>query len=212
MVEIGKKCNKNMTAILTNMDEPLGLAVGNSLEVIEAINTLNGHGPADFNELCLTFAAHLIYDAKGASTLEEARKLAKRQIENKEALHTLAKLIKAQGGDESYIYNPEKFPKAKYVVDVIAKESGYVSKIDALAIGNAAMHLGAGRAKLTDNIDHSVGIILNKKVGFEVSKGDVLATIYANKEDVFNESNMILNAYNISSSKVDANLILKIVK
>ena len=212
MVEIGKKCNKNMTAILTNMDEPLGLAVGNSLEVIEAINTLNGHGPADFNELCLTFASHLIYDAKAAATLEDARKLAMRQIENKEALHTLAKLIKAQGGDESYIYNPDKFPKAKYVVDVIAKESGYVSKINALAIGNAAMHLGAGRAKLSDKIDHSVGIILNKKVGFEVSEGDVLATIYANKEDVLNEVNMILNAYNISSSKVDANLILKIVK
>ena len=212
MVEIGKNCNRNMTAILTNMDEPLGLAVGNSLEVIEAINTLNGQGPDDFNELCLTFAAHLIYDAKGAATIEEARKLAERQIENKQALHTFAKLVKAQGGDDSYIYDVKKFTKAKYVVDVYAKEEGYVSKIDALAIGNAAMLLGAGRAKLTDKIDHSVGVVLNKKVGFAVTKGDVLATIYANKDDVSKECEMILNAYSISASKVEPHLILKIVK
>ena len=212
MVEIGKKCNKNMTAILTNMDEPLGLAVGNSLEVIEAINTLNGNGPEDFNELCLTFSAHLIYDAGGAKTIEEARMLAEKQIENKEALHTFAKLVKAQGGDETYIYDPNKFTKAKYTYDVYSNCEGYVSRIDALAIGNAAMYLGAGRAKLSDKIDHSVGIVLNKKVGHKVSKGEILATIYANKEDVATEANIILNAYNISNEKVDVNLILKIIK
>lgn len=212
MVEIGKKCGKDMTAILTNMDEPLGYAVGNSLEVIEAINTLNGNGPKDFTELCIEIAAHLILGAKYANTIEEAKTLAIRQIENKEALHTLAKLIKAQGGNEEYIYNPQKFAKAKYTYGVIASESGYVLKIDALAIGNAAMHLGAGRAKLTDVIDHSVGIVLHKKVGFEVLENDTIATIYSNKEDVSNEVNMILDAYTIGKNEIKPNLILKIVK
>ena len=212
MVEIGKNCGKDMTAVLTNMDEPLGYAVGNSLEVIEAINTLNGNGPADFTELCLVIASHLILGAKYASTLEEAKELAIKQIENKEALHTLAKLIKAQGGDEEYIYNPDKFSKAKYTYGVIADKTGYVSKIDALAIGNAAMHLGAGRAKLTDVIDHSVGIVLHKKVGFKVEENDTLATIYSNKDDVSSEVNMILDAYEIGKEKVESNLILKIVK
>jgi pyrimidine-nucleoside phosphorylase len=212
MVEIGKKCGKDMTAILTNMDEPLGYAVGNSLEVIEAINTLNGNGPKDFTELCIEIAAHLILGAKYANTIEEAKVLAIKQIENKEALHTLAKLIKAQGGDDEYIYNPDKFTKAKYSYGVISSEEGFVSKIDALAIGNAAMHLGAGRAKLTDVIDHSVGIVLHKKVGFEVKENDTLATIYSNKEDVSNEVNMILDAYTIGKNEVKSNLILKIVK
>jgi pyrimidine-nucleoside phosphorylase len=212
MVEIGKKCGKDMTAILTNMDEPLGYAVGNSLEVIEAINTLNGNGPKDFTELCIEIAAHLILGAKYANTIEEAKVLAIKQIENKEALHTLAKLIKAQGGDDEYIYNPDKFTKAKYSYGVISSEEGFVSKIDALAIGNAAMHLGAGRAKLADVIDHSVGIVLHKKVGFEVKENDTLATIYSNKEDVSNEVNMILDAYTIGKNEVKSNLILKIVK
>ena len=212
MVEIGKKCGKDVTAILTNMDEPLGFAVGNSLEVIEAINTLNGNGPKDFTDLCIEIAANLILGAKYANSIEEAKELAIKQIENKEGLHTLAKLIKAQGGDEEYIYDINKFPKAKYTYGVLATEDGYVSKIDALAIGNAAMHLGAGRAKLSDVIDHSVGIVLHKKVGFEVKENDTLATIYSNKEDVSNEVNMILDAYSIGKEEVESSLILKIIK
>ena len=212
MVEIGKKCGKEVTAILTNMDEPLGFAVGNSLEVIEAINTLNGNGPKDFTDLCIEIAANLILGAKYANSIEEAKELAIKQIENKEGLHTLAKLIKAQGGDEEYIYDINKFPKAKYTYGVLATEDGYVSKIDALAIGNAAMHLGAGRAKLSDVIDHSVGIVLNKKVGFEVKENDTLAIIYSNKEDVSNEVNMILDAYSIGKEEVQSSLILKIIK
>ena len=212
MVEIGKKCGKDVTAILTNMDEPLGFAVGNSLEVIEAINTLNGNGPKDFTDLCIEIAANLILGAKYANSIEEAKELAIKQIENKEGLHTLAKLIKAQGGDEEYIYDINKFPKAKYTYGVLATEDGYVSKIDALAIGNAAMHLGAGRAKLSDVIDHAVGIVLHKKVGFEVKENDTLATIYSNKEDVSNEVNMILDAYSIGKEEVESSLILKIIK
>ena len=212
MVSIGKKCGKQVTAILTNMDEPLGLAVGNSLEVIEAINTLNGKGPKDFTELCYTFAEHLIVDAKYASTLDEAKNICDDLIKSGKALDTFAKLVAAQGGDKSYVYNPSKFVLGKNIVEVLANNEGYVSKIDALAIGNAAMLLGAGRKKIGDSIDHSVGIVLNKKVSDFVKPGDVLATIYANKSDVCEEEKMILDAYSITNEKITPKLILKIVK
>lgn len=153
MVSIGKNCGKKVTAVLTNMDEPLGLAVGNSLEVIEAINTLNDKGPSDFKDLCFTIASHLIVDAGYAKDLTEAIHLCQKQIDNKEALNTLAKLVEAQGGDSSYIYDTNKFKKAKYIKEVTSKETGYVSYIDALAIGNAGMYLGAGRKTLDDVIE-----------------------------------------------------------
>lgn len=212
MVEIGKMCNKKMTAVLTNMDEPLGYAVGNSLEVIEAINTLNGNGPKDFKELCFELASHLIVDANLADNIDAAKKLCQRQIDNKAALNTLALLVENQGGNKDFIYNTDLFKKAKYQFDVVSNNEGYVSKIDALAIGNAAMLLGAGRAKITDNVDHSVGIVLNKKVSNYVNKNELLATIYSNKEDISKEYEMILNAYNIQNEAVETQLILKIVK
>lgn len=212
MVEIGKKFNKSMTAVLTNMDEPLGFAVGNALEVMEAIDTLNGNGPKDFVELCITIAAHLILDSGYCSSIEEAKRVACKQIENKQALNTLAKLVHAQGGDESYIYHPEKFTLSKYRINVFAKKSGHVSKINALAIGNAAMMLGAGRAKLSDEIDHSVGIVLNKKVGDLVQTGDTLAVIYTNRENVDTEAKMIYDAFVVQDEAVEPQLILKVVK
>ncbi|MBQ9124201.1 MAG: pyrimidine-nucleoside phosphorylase [Acholeplasmatales bacterium] len=212
MVEIGKKCNKKMTAILTNMDEPLGFAVGNSLEVIEAINTLNGNGPKDLLDICIEISAHLILDAGVAKSLKEAKDLALNQINNKEALNTLAKLIKAQGGDVAYVYDTNSFAKAKYITEVKIENAGYIKRIDALAIGNAAMKLGAGRAKITDKIDHSVGIILKQKVGDYVNNGDIIATIYANKEDISAEYNEILNAFSLSQTITTPELILKIVK
>jgi len=212
MVEIGKNCNRSMTAILTNMDEPLGLAVGNSLEVIEAINTLNGHGPKDFTELCLVFATHLIVDAKICSDEKEARKLAERQIENKEALKTFASLVKAQGGDDSYIFDPSKFKKASNIYEIKANKNGFVSRIDALAIGNASMMLGGGRLKLSDKIDHAVGIVLNKKVGDKINSGDVIATVHANTTDNKAVDEMILNAFEVSSNHIEPKLILDIIK
>lgn len=212
MVSIGKNCGKNMTAILTNMDEPLGLAVGNSLEVIEAIQTLNGKGPKDFTTLCLEVAAHLVLASHTCETLEEAKSLLNQQISNQQGLHTLAALVKAQGGDEAYIYNPDLFPKAKYTFEVVSKTSGYVSHIDALAIGNAAMMLGAGRSRIGEEIDHSVGIVLGKKVNDKVCSGEVLATIYSNKENVSEEIEIITKAYTIAENQVDSQLILKIIK
>lgn len=212
MVSIGKNCGKNMTAILTNMDEPLGLAVGNSLEVIEAIQTLNGKGPKDFTALCLEVAAHLVLASHTCETLEEAKSLLNQQISNQQGLHTLAALVKAQGGDEAYIYNPDLFPKAKYTFEVVSKTSGYVSHINALAIGNAAMMLGAGRSRIGEEIDHSVGIVLGKKVNDKVCSGEVLATIYSNKENVSEEIEIITKAYTIAENQVDSQLILKIIK
>ncbi|MDE5714727.1 MAG: pyrimidine-nucleoside phosphorylase [Anaeroplasmataceae bacterium] len=212
MVQIGKACGKDMTAILTNMDEPLGLAVGNSLEVIEAIETLKGNGPKDFTELCLEVASHLVVASKLVKSLEEARKLLIQQINNKEGLDTLAKLVKAQKGDDSYIYHPEKFPNAKYKFSVEATSKGYVSHIDALAIGNVAMMLGAGRSKIGENIDHAVGIVLNKKVNDLVLENETIAYIYSNKEDIKEEIMELQKAYSYSKNPVDSKLILKVIK
>ena len=212
MVQIGKNCGKDMTAILTNMEEPLGRAVGNSIEVIEAINTLNGNGPKDFHDLCIEVASHLVLAGKICNTKEEAVRLLEEQIANKEALRTLAKLVKAQGGDESYIYEPSKFADSKYHIEVLSEASGYVSNIDALAIGNAAMMLGAGREKIGDVIDHSVGIILNKKVNDKISEGESLATLYTNKENVEKVIEVVKQAYTIGDNLVDSKLILKIIK
>lgn len=212
MVSIGKNCNKSMTAVLTNMDEPLGYAVGNSLEVIEAINTLNGNGPKDFTELCIELAAHLVLDAKLASDIAEAKKLCLKQIANKEALHKLAQLVEAQGGDSSFIYDVNKFSKSKYVFDVKINKSGYIDRIDALAIGNAAMKLGAGRSKKDDIIDHSVGIVLEKKVGDYVNCDDIIAKVYSNSDNVLEQINMIIDAFDINNIQKNTKLIIKVVK
>jgi pyrimidine-nucleoside phosphorylase len=212
MVSIGKMCGKKMSAELTHMDEPLGLAVGNSLEVIEAIDTLNGHGPKDFTELCMEVSAELILDSGVAKTHEEALALAHKQIDNKEALHKFVELVEAQGGDGSYILNPEKFPKAKYVVPVLAKDNGYVTRIDALAIGHASMYLGGGRAKMDDTIDHAVGIVLNKKVGDSVKKGEVLAYVYTNGKNTEESMTRAFNAFEIGTNPVEPQLILDVVR
>lgn len=212
MVQIGKNCGKNMTAILTNMDEPLGFAVGNSLEVIEAIQTLNGHGPKDFETLCLEVAAALVVAAKKAENIEAAKLLLKQQIDNKEGLNTLAKLIAAQGGNADYIYHPELFKQAKYHYEVQLADTGYVHRIDALAIGNAAMHLGAGRSKIGDSVDHSVGIVLAKKVNDYVAANETIAHIYANQEDVCSAMELVKNAFVLGEEAVDSTLILKIIR
>lgn len=212
MVMIGNSCGKKTTATLTNMDEPLGYAVGNALEVIEAIDTLNGNGPEDFKELCLVLAAHLVLDSNMANTLDEAITLCQRQIDNKQALNKFAELVEAQHGDKSYIYNPDKFELASNVIEVISEKEGYISRIDALMIGNAAMYLGAGRQKKSDPIDPAVGIVLTKKVGSFVKKGETIAKLYSRKKDNPIEYKMTLDAFEVSSDYKRPQLILKIVK
>lgn len=212
MCQIGTNCGRHMTAVLTNMEEPLGMAVGNALEVKEAIATLNGNGPKDLLNLCLEIGSYLLVDAKKFATLEEARAAMIENINNKKALGKLIELVEAQGGNTNYITNPELFTKAKEVVEVKALKSGCVNHIDALGIGHAAMILGAGRETLEDKIDMAVGIVLNKKVGDMVKEGDVLCYIHTNGKNTEESCKKALEAFNITDEKVESKLILDIIR
>lgn len=183
MVKIGRSVNRNTIAVLSDMDQPLGFAIGNALEVEEAIETLKGNGPKDLEELCLTLGSQMLILAEKASTEEEARKMLEEVIENGSALEKLKEFVKAQGGDTSVIDDTTKLPKAKYVVEVKATEEGVVKKIHSDKMGIVAMELGAGRATKESEIDLAVGIVLNKKRGDKVKKGDVLAYIHSNNEN-----------------------------
>ena len=210
MVEIGKSFNKDTRAILTDMDEPLGLAVGNSLEVIEAINTLKGNGPEDFVSLCLKAASIMLTQAKITKNEEEAFIMLNENIKNGKALKCLKDLVRAQGGDVSYIDDTSKFPVAKNINQIIAKKDGYVKRIVALQIGECAMKLGAGRATKESDIDLSAGIVLNKKIGHKVKKGDVLATSYTNIDgDISSILEDINNAFVIVDEEIKTPEIIK---
>ena len=184
MVEIGDELHRDTRAILTDMDQPLGFAVGNSLEVKEAIDTLNGHGPKDFIELCIQAGSIMLEQAGIVKTLEEGRKKIEGQIANGEGLKKLAEFVAAQGGDASYITDPSKFPLAAHQVEIKANKAGYIRRIDSLSIGISAMKLGAGRETMEETIDMAAGIVLRKKVGDRVEVGDVLAVAHTNKENV----------------------------
>lgn len=183
MVDIGHSFNKKICAMLTDMDQPLGCAVGNSLEVKEAIETLKGNGPKDFVELCFNAASIMLMQAEIVKTREEGFKLLQSKIDDGSALNKLKDLFKYQGGDVSYIENPSKFPVSKNIIPIYSDVEGYVNKINALEIGEYAMKLGAGRLTMTDIIDMSAGIVLNKKIGDYVKKGDLLCTAHTNKND-----------------------------
>lgn len=183
MVEIGKSLNRDTRAILTDMDQPLGYAVGNALEVVEAVKTLQGQGPSDLTTLCLEACAIMLEQAGAVKDAKDALPALEEKIKNGEALAKLAEMIKAQGGDESYILHPEKFVQSKNMFEVLATTDGYISHIDSLAIGIASMKLGGGRETYEDVIDMSAGIVLNKKVGEEVKVGERLALVFTNKED-----------------------------
>ena len=184
MVDIGKSAGKKMLALITDMDRPLGANIGNSLEVIEAINTLRGNGPADFTEVCMILATNMIYLA-GKGTMEECEAMVKGAIADGSALDTLAKMVKAQHGDERVIYDTELFPKAQFSREVKADKSGYIVRVDTEGYGIASLLLGAGRNTKEESIDYSAGITLVKKTGDKVEKGDVIATMYTNDENRF---------------------------
>ena len=204
MVKIGNAVGRNTMAIISDMSQPLGYAIGNALEVKEAIDTLKGHGPEDLMELCLTLGSQMVVLGGKASTIEEARTKLKEVVANGAALEVLKKFIAAQGGDASVVDNPEKLPQAKYTFEVPAKETGYVAKIEAEDIGTAAMLLGAGRATKESTIDLAVGLVLRKKVGDQVQEGESLVTIYANSEDVQNVMDKIYNHIQLSKEQVTA--------
>ena len=212
MVQIGKNAGRSMTAILTDMDEPLGFAIGNQLEVIEAINTLKGKGPKDLTDICLEIGSYLVVDAKVASTFEEAKELLKAQIVNGEALKKLAELAEAQGGDGSYVLNPTKFESAKEIIPVIAKEAGYITYINAFEIGVSSMLLGGGRETMNDIIDPAVGIVLNKKIEDYVQPGDVLAYVHTNGKNTETVLNRVYNAFEFGTHLHKKELILKVIR
>ncbi|MGI6731025.1 MAG: pyrimidine-nucleoside phosphorylase [Anaerovoracaceae bacterium] len=180
MVDIGQEIGKKTLAVITDMNQPLGKAVGNSLEVIEAIETLKGRGPEDIMELSLKLAAYMIFAGGKAASPEEGYELAKNALETGAALKKLEALIKSQGGDVGVVGDYSLFPQAAYQEKVIANKDGIIQSIDARAIGLASQHSGAGRARKEDSIDLAAGIVLGYKVGDEVAKGDILATIYGN--------------------------------
>ncbi|KRD99821.1 thymidine phosphorylase [Bacillus sp. Root239] len=204
MVEIGKGVGRNTKAIISDMSQPLGFAVGNALEVKEAIDTLKGEGPEDLTELCLTLGSHMVVLAEKASSLDEARAMLQEVIKNGKALESFKTFLSAQGGDASVADDPSKLPDAAHKIEVPAKEDGYILEIVAEKIGVAAMKLGAGRATKESEIDLAVGIMLNKKVGDQVKKGDSLVTIHSNSEDVQEVMDIVYDSYSTVAEKVEA--------
>ncbi|QPA29930.1 pyrimidine-nucleoside phosphorylase [Thermaerobacillus caldiproteolyticus] len=202
MVEIGKRVGRKTMAIISDMSQPLGYAIGNSLEVKEAIDTLKGQGPDDLEELCLTLGSHMVYLAEKASSLEEARAMLEKAIRDGDALETFKTFLRAQGGDASVVDDPSKLPQAKYQFELEAREDGYVEEIVADEVGTAAMLLGAGRATKESTIDLAVGLVLRKKVGDEVKKGESLVTIYSNTEHVDEVKQKLINSIRISPNRV----------
>ena len=180
MKKIGKLAGKDTICVLTSMDEPLGYAVGNQLEVIEATKCLKGDMPDDVKKVVLTLGAYMIKLAGKGEDIEENKTKILQQIKNKKAYNKFLELVERQGGDISYIENTNKFEKAEYVLEVICKNEGFVQEINAIKIGKLASFLGAGRITKEDKIDNKVGIVLNKKKSDSVKKGEVLAYIYAN--------------------------------
>ena len=182
MIQIGELAGRKTICLLSDMNQPLGHAVGNALEVIEAIDTLKGGGPKDFREHCLHVSAHMLVVGQRAKDSDEGRKMAEQAIADGSAFEKFRVLVQAQGGDVSYVDDPAKFPRAKFVEVVDAPRSGWLAQVDARSVGEASVSLGAGRAKKSDSVDHVVGFIIHQKVGDKVEKGGPLFTIYANDE------------------------------
>lgn len=210
MCDIGNGAGKKTSAYITNMDEPLGFAVGNALEVKEAIATLKGEGPEDFTELCLTLGSAMVVNAGIAQSEEEARILLIEAIKNGKAIHKLAEFVDAQGGDSKAVFETDLLPASKYSCELYATETGYISKIDCSEVGICSLILGGGRETKESEIDLSVGIILHKKVGDMVDKNTCIATIYYNddtkKEVAYNR---LAKAFHYSDKEVaKKNIIL----
>ncbi len=191
MVEIGKSAGKKIVALITNMDRPLGYAIGNSLEVIEAVETLKGRGPEDFTEVCMTLAGHMLLLA-GMGSLDECLKAAKRTIANGSALKKFIEVVARQGGNPALIENTENFERAKYSFAVKSVKRGYIFQADTESYGLASLALGAGRNTAEDKIDYSAGIVLKKKTGDFVEEGEELATLYSNDRSSFARAEELL--------------------
>ena len=204
MVEIGKRAGRRVVAVISDMNQPLGNAVGNALEVKEALDTLRGGGPGDFREHCLVIGAHMLVLGRRAATLREARRQLIAALESGAGLAKFRELVAAQGGDVRAIDEPSRLPRAPLVSVVVSPATGYVRQVDALEVGLTAVELGAGRALKTDLIDPGVGVVVHHKVGDRVHKGDPLFTVHAAdpaKRDLAIER--LLRAHSLTSRPVD---------
>lgn len=214
MVKLGKNAGRNTVAVVSDMDQPLGNAVGNALEVKEAIETLRGKGPEDFTELCLTLGSLMLVMGGKAQSQEQGRGMLKQVISDGSALDKLAEFVKAQGGDERMVYEPQLLPKAKLVEPVLSPQDGYVEKLVCDEVGICSLILGGGRETKESIIDLSVGILLEKKVGSFVKKGDVLAHLHANDEvKLKTAKERLLKAYQIGNNeRKEGPVIIGVVK
>lgn len=195
MINIGRHLGKDVRAEVTDMDQPLGYAVGNNLEIKEVIETLHNRGPKDLTKLCLDSGSIMLVQAKLFHDKKEARKALLKNLKNGKAFEKFVEFVKAQKGDASYILDPSKFEVAKNIIPIYSNKEGVIKRIDALTIGKSSMKLGGGRERIEDIIDMSAGIILNKKIGDFVKNNELLATLYTNKED-FEEIKLdVLNAF-----------------
>ncbi|HEA6171647.1 TPA: pyrimidine-nucleoside phosphorylase [Staphylococcus aureus] len=211
MVRIGNNVGRNTMAIISDMNQPLGRAIGNALELQEAIDTLKGQGPKDLTELVLTLGSQMVVLANKAETLEEARALLIEAIDSGAALEKFKTFIKNQGGDETVIDHPERLPQAQYQIEYKVKKSGYVTELVSNDIGVASMMLGAGRLTKEDDIDLAVGIVLNKKIGDKVEEGESLLTIHSNRQDVDDVVKKLDSSITIADYVVSPTLIHKII-
>jgi pyrimidine-nucleoside phosphorylase len=202
MIQIGKHLNRDTRAVITDMDQPLGNAIGNALEVIEAVQTLQGNGPKDLVELCVESGSTMLLQAKLYTDKEKARNALLNSIKDGSAYLKLKQFIHAQGGDTTYLDNPEKFSKAKYTYIIKSDQTGYIKTCQALTLGTAAMKLGGGRLTKEDVIDYSSGILLNKKIGDQVNEGETLATCFTNYENVESIIADIKNAFVVTTDFV----------
>lgn len=192
MVDIGTSVGRKTVAVISNMNEPLGFAIGNALEVKEAIDTLKGNGPHDFEEVCVELASQMLYLA-GCGEISELKAKVKELLHNGKAFDKFCEFIKMQGGDVNSVLDVSLLPGASRIIIYHAKKSGYISKIEAEKLGIASMLLGGGRAKKTDSIDYGVGIVLEKKVGDFINEGDRILTLHVNNEEKLNEVVKILD-------------------
>ena len=213
MIEIGKGANRKVRVVLSNMDEPLGHAVGNANEIIEAIEFLKGNYADDLKEVVYTIASLALKEKGEVKELEEAKEKIDKVINDGSALKILSEFIEESGGNKELVNNYDLLPKAKFVMEIFSEKEGYIKKIKTEEIGKAAMIIGAGRAKKEDEIDHAVGINIFKKVGEKIAKNEKIAEIYYNNgENVEESKNMILEAFVLTEEKVEKQkAVLKII-
>ena len=212
MVALGNGVGRNTMAVISDMSQPLGEAIGNALEVKEAIDTLKGEGPEDLTELSLVLGSQMAYLGGVGEDLDDARRLLEENIANGKALEKFRVFVEAQGGNPEVIDNPELLPQAKFQIPVKAKRSGVVSAIDAEELGIAGMLLGAGRETKDSELDLAAGLILHKKIGDSVEEGETLVTIHSNKEDVQSSVDKILANIEISEAAEPVQLIHEVIQ